>query len=145
QVSSNFQLIGGIAYTDAYVSETYAAGAAPLAGARLTNSALKAANIWARYDFTEGALRNLGIGLGMVYSSETAGSLPSAADRRVLVLPSYTVADLALYYRIADRYDLTLKAGNLFDKRYFEGVNSTTNEIGVVPGMPRNVTLSMRI
>src|SRR5690606_33771640 len=41
QVSSNFQLIGGIAYTDAYVSETYAAGAAPLAGARLTNSALK--------------------------------------------------------------------------------------------------------
>ena len=35
-----------------------------------------------------------------------------------------------------DRYDVTLKAGNVFDKRYFEGVNSTTNEIGVVPGVP---------
>jgi len=145
QVSENFQLVGGIAYTDAYVSETHAAGNAPLVGARLTNSALKSANLWARYDFTEGPLRNLGIGAGVSYSSEVAGSLPSANDPRVLVLPGYTVADLALYYRVANRYDLTLKAGNLFDKRYFEGVNSTTNEIGVVPGMPRNVTLSVRI
>lgn len=144
-VSANFQLIGGVAYTDAYISETYAAAAAPLVGAQLTNSALKSANLWARYDFTEGALRNFGIGAGVSYSSEVAGSLPSASDPRVLVLPAYTVADLALYYRIADRYDVTLKAGNLFDKRYFEGVNSTTNEIGVVPGVPRNVTLSVRI
>ncbi|HRP74688.1 MAG TPA: TonB-dependent receptor [Xanthomonadaceae bacterium] len=145
QVNENFQLIGGIAYTDAYIAETHAAGNAPLVGAQLTNSALKSANLWVRYDFTEGALRNFGIGAGVSYSSEVAGSLPSANDPRVLVLPSYTVADLALYYRIADRYDLTLKAGNLFDKRYFEGVNSTTNEIGVVPGVPRNVTLSVRI
>ncbi|TWT17454.1 TonB-dependent receptor [Luteimonas marina] len=145
QVNENFQLIGGIAYTDAYVSETFAAGNAPLLGAQLTNSSLKSANLWARYDFTEGVLRNFGIGAGVAYNSEVAGSLPSANDPRVLILPSYVVADLALYYRIADRYDVTLKAGNLFDKRYYEGVNSTTNEIGVVPGMPRTVTLSVRI
>ncbi|WP_299347294.1 TonB-dependent siderophore receptor [uncultured Pseudoxanthomonas sp.] len=145
QVSENLQLIGGIAYTDAYVSETYAAGAAPLVGARLTNSALKSANLWTRYDFSEGPLRNLGIGAGLSYSSEIAGSLPSANDQRILILPSYTVADLAFYYRVADRYDFTLKIGNVFDKLYFEGVNSTTNENGVVPGVPRNITLSVRI
>lgn len=138
-------MIGGVAYTDAYVSETYAAGAAPLVGARLTNSALKSANLWTRYDFSEGALRNLGIGAGVSYSSEVAGSLPSSNDRRILILPSYTVADLALYYRVADRYDITLKIGNVLDKRYFEGVNSTTNENGVVPGVPRNITFSVRI
>lgn len=145
QASENLQLIGGVAYTDAYVSETYAAGAAPLVGARLTNSALKSANLWTRYDFSEGALRNLGIGAGVSYSSEVAGSLPSSNDRRILILPSYTVADLALYYRVADRYDITLKIGNVLDKRYFEGVNSTTNENGVVPGVPRNITFSVRI
>ena len=55
------------------------------------------------------------------------------------------MADLAFYYRVADRYDFTLKIGNVFDKLYFEGVNSTTNENGVVPGVPRNITLSVRI
>ena len=145
QVNDNLQLIGGVAYTDAYVSESYGAGSAPLVGAQLTNSARRSANLWARYDINEGALKNLGIGAGISYSSDVAGSLPSANDRRVLVLPGYAVSDLAVYYRIADRYELTFKVGNVFDKRYFEGVNSTTNENGVVPGLPRNVTLSVRI
>ncbi|KAF1685367.1 hypothetical protein B1992_12610 [Pseudoxanthomonas broegbernensis] len=145
QASENLQLIGGVAYTDAYVSQTHAAASAPLVGSRLTNSALKSANLWTRYDFTEGPLRNLGVGAGVSYSSEVAGSLPSANDGRVLILPAHTVADVALYYRMADRYDLTLKIGNVFDKLYFEGVNSTTNENGIVPGVPRNITFSVRI
>jgi len=145
QVNDNFQLIGGLAYTDAYISETFAAANAPLVGARLTNSSLKSANLWARYDFSEGALRNFGIGAGLSYNSEVPGSLPSSADPRVLRLPGYSVADLALYYQLADRYHLTLKVNNLLDKRYYEGVNSTTNEIGVVPGTPRNITFSVRI
>lgn len=144
-IAENWQVLFGYARTDAVIDKTYAANAAPLAGAQLTNSALNSANFWTRYDFTDGALKGLGLGLGAYYSSSIAGSLPSIADRRVLTLPSYTIADLALYYSINDRYDLTLKVGNLFDKRYYEGVNSTTNEIGVVPGLPRNVTLSLRI
>lgn len=141
----NLQIIGGIAYTDAVVDKSYNAAAAPLVGARLTNSALKSANLWTRYDFDEGALKDLSVGLGVYYSSAIAGSLPSRSDARVLTLPSYVVADLALYYKFHQRYDFTLKFGNLFDRRYFEGVNSTTNENGVVPGAPRNVTLSLRI
>ncbi len=144
-ITDNWQVLFGYARTDAVIDKTYAANTAPLAGAQLTNSALNSANFWTRYDFTEGGLKGLGVGLGAYYSSSIAGSLPSISDRRVLTLPSYTIADFAVYYTIRDRYDLTLKVGNLFDKRYYEGVNSTTNEIGVVPGMPRNVTLSLRI
>jgi len=144
QVSDNFQIIGGIAYTDAYISENWNSPTAPLVGAQLTNSALKMANLWARYDFTQGALRNFGIGFGASYNSEIAGSLPSASDGRVLILPAYTVADLALYYKMADRYQFTLKISNLFDEYYFDGVGSQ-NENGVIPGAPRNITLSLRV
>lgn len=141
----NLQVIAGVAYTDAYVDESYNSPSAPLVGAQLTNSALRAANLWIRYDVAEGPLQGLGIGAGAYYSSEIAGSLPSAADGRVLTLPSYAVADLALYYRLHDRHNFTLKIGNLFDEHYFEGVNSTQNENGVVPGTPRNLTLSWRV
>lgn len=141
----SLQIIGGVSYTDARVEESYSAAAAPLVGAQLTNSSRRAANLWVRYDVYEGALRGLGVGMGAFHSSEVAGSLPSVSDRRVLMLPSYTVADLAFYYAMGDRFDFTLKFGNLFDEHYFEGVNSTTNEIGVVPGTPRNVTLSWRV
>jgi iron complex outermembrane receptor protein len=141
----NLQILGGLAYTDAVIDATFNAAAAPLVGAQLTNSAKRSANLWTRYDVSEGALRGLGIGVGVFYSSEIAGSLPSTGDGRVLLLPSYTVADLAFYYNLQDRYAFTLKVGNVFDKLYFEGVNSTTNENGVVPGTPRNVTLSLRV
>ena len=144
-ITENLQLIGGWAYTDAYVSETYNSPNAPLVGSQLTNSSKHSGHVWTRYDFKEGALRNFGIGAGVNYNSETPGSLPSAADPRVLILPSYTVADLAFYYKLRDKYDFTLKIGNVFDEYYFEGVNTTTNENGVVPGSPRNVTFSVRI
>ena len=114
-------------------------------GSQLTNSALRTANLWVRYDVLEGPLQGLGIGFGTYYSIEIAGSLPSLSDRRVLMLPDYTVADLALYYGWRDRHHFTLKVGNLFDEHYFEGVNSTLNENGVVPGTPRNITLSWRV
>lgn len=145
RINDNWQLLFGYAYTDAIIDKTYSAAAAPLAGAQLTNSALHSANVWTRYDFREGALQGLGIGAGAYHSSTIAGSLPSRSDRRVLRLPSYTIADVALYYTIAERYNLTLKLGNVFDKTYYEGVNSTSNEIGVVPGQPRNISLSLRI
>jgi outer membrane receptor for Fe3+-dicitrate len=47
--------------------------------------------------------------------------------------------------KLLERYEFTLKVGNVLDRRYFEGVNSTTNEIGVVPGAPRSVLLALRV
>ena len=52
---------------------------------------------------------------------------PSLSDPRVLLLPSHVVTDLALYYTPSNKLALTFKVGNLFNKTYFEGVNSTTN------------------
>lgn len=141
----NLQFIAGFAYTDAYIDETFSSPSAPLVDAQLTNSSRRTANLWVRYDIVDGPLHGLGFGVGSYYSSAIAGSLPSLSDGRVLMLPSYAVADLAVYYQWRDRHNFTLKVGNLFDEHYFEGVNSTLNENGVVAGTPRNVTLSWRV
>lgn len=141
----NWQLLFGLSHADATVSKSNNSKTAPLVGSRLTNAPLNSAHIWSRYDFHEGSLRGLGIGVGVYYVSNHAGSQPSISDARVLVLPSYVVTDLAFYYQLLDKYTVTLKFGNIFNKTYFEGVNSTTNEIGVVPGAPRNVQLAVRI
>jgi iron complex outermembrane recepter protein len=85
------------------------------------------------------------VGLGTYHVTDHAGTLPSQGDTRLLQLPGYTIVDLAAYYSMFDRVDLTFKVTNLFDKRYFEGVNSTTNDIGVVPGTPRFLQLSVRV
>jgi iron complex outermembrane receptor protein len=143
--TDNWQIAFGFAHADATISQSNSNKTSPLVGARLTNAPLNSAHIWQRYDFNEGALRNLGVGLGIYYVSDHTGSLPSIADPRVLVLPSYVVTDFALYYKFLDRCTLTFKIGNVFNKTYYEGVNSTTNELGVVPGAPRNVELAVRI
>jgi iron complex outermembrane recepter protein len=140
-----WQTLFGYAYTDATIERSNSSATAPLVGARLTNSSLNNLHVWSRYDIPSGALKRLGIGIGAYSVSSHTGSLPSLNDARVLLLPGYTVVDLALYYTLLDRYDFTLKVGNMFDRRYFEGVNSTTNELGVVPGAPRYILLSMRV
>jgi iron complex outermembrane receptor protein len=141
----NWQSLFGYAYTDATIDKSNSSPTAPLVGARLTNSSLNSLHLWSRYDVASGPLRGLGLGIGAYYLSSHTGSLPSLNDRRVLLLPGYTVLDLAVYYSLRERYEFTLKVGNVLDHRYFEGVNSTTNEIGVVPGAPRSVLLAVRV
>ena len=144
-LTDNWQVLFGYAHADATVTKSNGAKTSPLAGSRLTNAPLDSAHIWSRYDFSEGPLRNFGIGAGVTYVSEIAGSQPSLGDSRVLVLPGHVVADLVLYYQLLDKYTVTLKVGNVFGKTYFEGVNSTTNEVGVVPGAPRTIQLAVRV
>jgi iron complex outermembrane recepter protein len=140
----NWQIALGYAYVDAKIDKASTATTAPLEGAQLTNAPKHKANLWSRYDFT-GAVRGLGIGVGISHVSAQAGNLPTRANAKILELPSYTVADLVFYYRLGGKYDLTLKFGNVFDKTYYDSVGSTLADLSVVPGAPRNLTLSARI
>jgi iron complex outermembrane recepter protein len=144
-IIEGWQALLGYSYTDAYVAKSDTAATAPLVGDRLTNSSRNNVHFWSRYDVGSGPLKGLGGGLGAFYVSNHTGSLPSANDHRLLLLPGYTVVDAVVYYSLLGRYDFTLKVGNLFDKVYYEGVNSTTNDLGVVPGSPRYIQLSMRV
>ena len=141
----NWQVALGYSFVDAQVDKSNAATTAPLVGAQLTNAPKQKANAWSRYDFKDGAVQGLGIGVGVSHVSEQAGNLPTAANSKVLKLPAYTVADLVFYYRFLNKYDLTLKMGNVFDKTYYDSVGSTLADLSVVPGAPRSVTVSARI
>jgi len=117
-------------------------------GALLTNAPRNAFNMWTRYDFKEGALHDLGVGVGVAYIGKRAGLLPTqAVDARpgggTLPLKSYTTVDAGLYYSLSDTLDLTLKGTNLFDERYIESAGFT-GDLQLVPGTPRTLTMTLR-
>jgi iron complex outermembrane receptor protein len=137
----NWQTTLGYSYIDATVSK------APIAaqqGSRLLNTARNSGNLWTRYDIPSGLARGLGIGVGVVYSGDRAGTVPTSTSPNVLLLPSYTTIDLALNY-IVRNYAFNLKFGNLLDKAYYESIGQGTNGVNqLAPGAGRLVTLSMR-
>src|SRR5690606_11632919 len=65
--------------------------------------------VWAKYTFTIPALQGIGIGAGANYVSSRA------TLRDILTLPSYVVADAALYYMV-DRFKLSANLNNEFNK-----------------------------
>jgi iron complex outermembrane receptor protein len=138
---ANWQTTLGYSYIDATVSR------APIAaqqGSRLLNTARNSGNLWTRYDIPSGFARGLGIGVGVVYSGDRAGTVPTATNPSVLFLPSYTTVDLEVNY-IVRNYAFNLKVGNLFDKWYYESIGQGTNGVNqLAPGAGRLVTLSMR-
>jgi len=135
----HLQLVAGIAHFNAKILESLDPAQV---GARLQNSARDNVHIWSRYDVTRGALAGFGAALGISYTGERAGNLPTSADRRVIVLPGYTVADLGLYYTVKS-YDFALKVSNLLNESYLES-SGVTPEVQLQVGAPRQVALTMR-
>jgi len=144
-----WQTILGYAYTDAVVVDDINP---VIIGAPLVNQGKNAFNFWTRYDVTQGSLKGLGFGLGLIVRSERAGSLPAPVintgtpvpgqpvSQDALRLPGYTRADAGVYY-VRDKYELTLRVNNLFDEIYYE---SAFNLVLITPGAPREATLSLR-
>ncbi len=136
------QINGGYAHTTARVAKSIVA---VQVGSRLTNSPDDAFNVFVRYDMSDqSALKGLGFGLGVSYIGDRTGLLPTTAlPTTLLPLASYTTVDLGIYYKVSEHLDLTFKATNLFDKRYYESAGFTAN-INLVPGAPRYLTMSAR-
>ena len=94
----------------------------------LPNAPRNKGGIWAKYTFKLPALKGVGVGLGANYvSSRTTFS-------EVLTLPSYIVADAALYYTV-DRFKLSANFNNMFDKTHWTGGYDFNR---LFPGTPRN-------
>ena len=131
-VLPNFQISASYAYIDAEIIED---DDPSLVGERIGGAPEHSANFWGRYDFTQGALKNLGMGLGAVYRDERF----SWYGDRVL-LPDYTVFDAALYYRPSGiDMQISLKMNNVLDKTYWNGA---LNSSRLFPGAPRNFLLT---
>ncbi|UOY08008.1 TonB-dependent receptor [Muricauda sp. SCSIO 64092] len=128
----NLQLNASYAYIDAIIEED---DDPAFVGERVGGAPEHSANFWGRYDFMNGPLRNVGVGLGMEYRGDRFSWY---YDR--LLLPEYTVLDAALYYRPSgSNIQIALKVNNLLDETYWTGALSTFR---LFPGAPRNMLLT---
>ena len=95
-----------------------------------------AANLWTKFIIPSGALRNLGMGLGINGVSAREGQVGRRAQ--LVTYPGYGLLNLALYYKVRDM-QLQLNWNNVLDKQYYI---SGFDRFRSFPGAPSNINLT---
>lgn len=119
-----WQVAGGYAYQDAYVTS---ATAAALAGAQIAQVPHHTFSLWNRYQF----MPRLGAGLGITNRSDMFAAIDNA-----VVLPGYTRADAAVFYSVTERVRLQVNVENVLNTKYYLNADNNNN---ISPGSPRAV------
>ncbi len=120
------------AYTDAFVSRD---NIFPV-GNRLSEVPYHQASLLTNYEFQQGSLKGLGVGLGLYYVGSRQGDLSNSYE-----LPSYLRTDATLFYK-QDNWRAQLNFRNLFNQGYFV---SNFGDRFVSPGAPFNVSASVAV
>ena len=122
--------------TEDYVTYFNLKGRAPVGVAK------KTASVFADYDFDDGALNGLGLGLGVRYVGSSWGNPINSFKA-----PSYTLVDLSLSYELENLgeglkgWKAMASATNLFDKRY---VSSCYSDAWCWFGAERSVQVGLK-
>lgn len=91
------------------------------------------ANFWATYTFTQGKMKNFGIGLGGNYGSEY--KVIDNSQTGDFYLPAYTLLNASLFYN-PEKFRIAFNVNNLNNEVYYSGYWS------VNPQSPRNFVAS---
>lgn len=127
-LTPEWRVIGGYAYVDAEVTKDINIPS----GTRLLNVPKNSFSLLNVYEFQDGGLKGLGLGVGAKYVDERAGNTAAST----FTMDSYTVVDLLGYYKVNERIRLNLDLKNLFDADYEEGA---FGGVYAYPGAPRTV------
>lgn len=103
-------------------------------GRQKPNTPVQQGNIWTRYNFTYGALKDFGIAMGSNFV--TTRNLSNNATQTI---PGYTLFNAALYYNI-NKFKIQLNANNITNKTYWVG---GYDYIRLFPGAPKNWMLTL--
>ncbi|MGV2831526.1 TonB-dependent siderophore receptor [Myxosarcina sp. GI1(2024)] len=133
EITNNLSLI--LAYTHFFEAEVIASDEG-LEGNSLLNAPSNEIGIYGEYEFTEGALRGLSLGTGLIYVDERAGDSDNTFD-----LPSYFRVDLGATYEL-NNLTFALAIENLFDETYASGSSDRAN---ITQGRPFAVTGSVKV
>ena len=128
RVSRHWQVAGGYAFQDAFVTS---ATVSARAGARVAQVPRHALSLWNTYQ----VLPRLGVAAGIIRRSDVF-----AAIDNTVVLPAYTDVDAAAYLTLTTRTRLQVNLGNVFDRHYFANADNNTN---ISPGGPRAVKMAI--
>ncbi len=80
----------------------------------------------------------LGVTAGFQHTSYTSGTLPGA-----VIYPAYYLVNLSAFYQFKN-YELDINVNNLFDKLYFTPDADTYVNMGVLPGVGREIFATLK-
>lgn len=126
-LTPEWRMIGGYAYVDAEVTKDTSLPT----GTRLANIPRNSFSLLNTYEFQDGGLKGLGLGMGVKYVDDRAGQTAP----QTYTMEQYTVVDLLSFYQVNEHVRLNLDLKNLFNKEYDEGAFNNY----VYPGAPRTV------
>ncbi|MFK0342500.1 TonB-dependent siderophore receptor [Pseudomonas asiatica] len=126
-LTPEWRVIGGYAYVDAEVTKDNRLPS----GTRLANIPRNSFSLLNTYEFQDGLVKGLGLGVGVKYVDDRNGQTEAVTYN----MDQYTVVDLLAYYKVNDNIRLNLDLKNLFNKEYDEGAFN----FYAYPGAPRTV------
>lgn len=130
-ITRQWSISAAYSYNEAHITES------PIAdeiGRQKPNTPIQQGNIWTRYNFVDGALKDFGLAMGTNFV--TTRNLSISATQTI---PGYTLMNAALYYTI-NKFKIQLNANNLTNKTYWVG---GYDYIRLFPGAPRNWLLTL--
>ncbi len=119
QITRRWNIAGGYAAQDAFISSTTTA--AP-AGAKVGLVPRQSLSLWNNYRL----LPRLNLGLGVIHQGEMFVGFDNA-----VVLPSFTRVDAAAYYSFTETIRLQANVENLLDTEYYPTAHNNNN---ILPG-----------
>jgi catecholate siderophore receptor len=128
RISKEWNIAGGYAYQDAFVTS---ATASAIQGAQVALVPHNTFSLWNRYQFVP----RVGAGLGVIYRSDVF----AAIDNKV-TLPGYVRLDAAAYVNVSKDWRLQANVENLTDEKYYVNADSNTN---ISPGFSRAVRVAL--
>jgi len=127
-ITPDWQIAGGYAYQDAFISS---ATTAARAGALVAQVPHHSFSLWNNYRI----MPRVGVGLGILHQTE----MYAGVDNTV-ILPGYVRADGAVFFSLTERVRLQANIENLFDRRYYANAHSNSN---IYPGSSRALRLGL--
>jgi catecholate siderophore receptor len=129
-VSRKWNVVGGYAYQDAFITS---ATTAARAGAQVAQVPHHTFSLWNNYQLAP----KLSAGVGIIHRSDMF-----AAIDNTVVLPGYTRADLAVFYSVSEHWRVQANMENLFNGKYYINADSNNN---ISPGRSRSARVGLII
>jgi catecholate siderophore receptor len=128
RVTQAWQIAGGYAYQDAFVTS---ATIAARAGAQVAQVPHHTLSLWNAYQINP----RLGAGLGIVHRTDMFAGIDNT-----VTLPGYIDVDAAVYLALTTKLRLQGNIENLFDRTYYVNADNNNN---ISPGSPRAIRVSL--
>ncbi|MFQ4141256.1 TonB-dependent siderophore receptor [Chlorogloeopsis sp. ULAP02] len=115
EILPGWNIFASYAYNDTRISNDNNPN---LVGNRVQRTSPNNASLWTTYEFQQGNLQGLGLGLGLFYVGDRAGD-----NANSFTVPGYLTTDAAIFYK-REQFRAAINIKNLFNVDYFEGVFS---------------------